>query len=259
MFEARLEKAIVFKKIIAAIKLLITDISFDITHVGISVQQMDSAHVALVEFVLHTDAFTDYRVDTNIVIAVSTIALDKALKMVPDNSYLHMSHKPGSKDELVLDFYCGYEARVKITMIDLEFERLGIPDTKYHLQVNGEKIAFHTLFANLNQSGDNAIFSIVDGSLIISAIGDGGEFTAKFRTDDEDDTFQITLHKPSPPLGFSLRYLNMMTNTYLSRRAVFDIAENAPARITYDITSPHYEEEVIGKVRFYLAPRIENE
>ena len=52
MFEAKLAEAIVLKKIIDAIKDLVTDVNIDATPNGISLQAMDSSHVALVSLTL---------------------------------------------------------------------------------------------------------------------------------------------------------------------------------------------------------------
>ena len=48
MFEATLREASTLKRIVEAIKDLVTDVNIDATPQGISLQAMDSSHVALV-------------------------------------------------------------------------------------------------------------------------------------------------------------------------------------------------------------------
>jgi proliferating cell nuclear antigen len=48
MFEAKILEGIVLKKIVEAIKDLVTDVNLDTTPTGLSLQAMDSSHVALV-------------------------------------------------------------------------------------------------------------------------------------------------------------------------------------------------------------------
>jgi proliferating cell nuclear antigen len=48
MFEARLEEGVQFKKIVDAIKELVKNVNLDMNSGGISLQAMDSSHVALV-------------------------------------------------------------------------------------------------------------------------------------------------------------------------------------------------------------------
>lgn len=47
MFEARLQQASLFKKILEAMKDLVTDTNFDCSSSGITLQAMDSSHVSL--------------------------------------------------------------------------------------------------------------------------------------------------------------------------------------------------------------------
>jgi proliferating cell nuclear antigen len=48
MFEAKLLDATVLKRIVESIKDLVTDVNLDVNQQGISLQAMDSSHVALV-------------------------------------------------------------------------------------------------------------------------------------------------------------------------------------------------------------------
>ena len=48
MFEAKLQDGTILKKIVDSIKELVTDVNLDVNSSGISLQAMDSSHVALV-------------------------------------------------------------------------------------------------------------------------------------------------------------------------------------------------------------------
>jgi proliferating cell nuclear antigen len=48
MFEAKLQDGTILKKIVDSIKELVTDVNLDVNSTGISLQAMDSSHVALV-------------------------------------------------------------------------------------------------------------------------------------------------------------------------------------------------------------------
>ena len=58
MFEATLEKGILLKKLIDAIKDLVADGNIEVTETGIALQAMDSSHVSLVSLQMHTDMFS---------------------------------------------------------------------------------------------------------------------------------------------------------------------------------------------------------
>ena len=63
MFEARLVQGSLLKKVLEAIKDLVTDANFDCSPTGFSLQAMDSSHVALVALMLKADGFEHYRCD----------------------------------------------------------------------------------------------------------------------------------------------------------------------------------------------------
>ena len=81
MFEAKLAEALVLKKIIDAIKDLVTDVNIDATPQGISLQAMDSSHVALVSLTLGMNGFESYRADRAMTLGVSDIPNSHVNKM----------------------------------------------------------------------------------------------------------------------------------------------------------------------------------
>lgn len=80
MFYAKLREGNLLKKLIESIKDLVTDINLDITGGGISLQAMDSSHVALVTLSLSYDGFEDYRCDKQMTIGINITQLSKILK-----------------------------------------------------------------------------------------------------------------------------------------------------------------------------------
>ncbi len=80
MLEARLQPASVLKKILDAVKELVDNANFDCNESGISLQSMDSSHVALVGLLLRANGFENYRCDHGLNLGVSLVSLNKILK-----------------------------------------------------------------------------------------------------------------------------------------------------------------------------------
>ena len=80
MFQAKLSEGILLKKLIESIKDLVTDINLEITATGISLQAMDSSHVALVTLNLSSEGFEEYRCDKQMTLGVSVQNLSKIMK-----------------------------------------------------------------------------------------------------------------------------------------------------------------------------------
>lgn len=73
MFEAVLEHSAILKKVLDAVKELLTEASFDCSDAGIQLQAMDNSHVSLVSFILRSDGFEKYRCDRNITMGINLV------------------------------------------------------------------------------------------------------------------------------------------------------------------------------------------
>ena len=65
MFESRLTQGSLMKKVVDAVKDLVTDANFDCSSAGFQLQAMDNSHVSLVSMQLRADGFDHYRCDRN--------------------------------------------------------------------------------------------------------------------------------------------------------------------------------------------------
>jgi len=115
MFYAKLKEGNLLKKIIESIKDLVTDINLDITGSGISLQAMDSSHVALVTLNLNYDGFEDYRCDKQMILGINITQLSKIMKCAgaddtiilraeDEPNYLNITFENQSNYNLFLNF-----------------------------------------------------------------------------------------------------------------------------------------------------------
>src|SRR5690349_16007045 len=80
MFVSKLKEGALLKKLIESIKELVTDINLDVSGAGISLQAMDSSHVALVTLNLSADGFEEYRCDKQSSLGINITQLSKIMK-----------------------------------------------------------------------------------------------------------------------------------------------------------------------------------
>ena len=81
MFEARLTQGSLLKKVLEAIKDLVTDANFDCSAQGFALQAMDSSHVSLVSLLLRADGFEHYRCDRGLSMGMNLGNFAKMLKV----------------------------------------------------------------------------------------------------------------------------------------------------------------------------------
>lgn len=88
MLEARLSHASILKKILDAVKDIVTDANFDCSDSGISLQAMDSSHVSLVALLLRASGFDHYRCDRSLNLGISIPSLAKIIKTAGNDDAL---------------------------------------------------------------------------------------------------------------------------------------------------------------------------
>ena len=71
MWQARITQGSLLKKLIEAVKDLVTEANFDCSATGIALQAMDSSHVSLVAMQLKADGFEHYRCDRNMTMGMN--------------------------------------------------------------------------------------------------------------------------------------------------------------------------------------------
>lgn len=98
MFYAKLKEGNLLKKTIDSIKDLVNDINLDISGSGISLQAMDSSHVALVTLSLNYDGFEDYRCDKSMTLGINITQFSKIFRCASndDTIILRADEEPNS-------------------------------------------------------------------------------------------------------------------------------------------------------------------
>jgi proliferating cell nuclear antigen len=137
MFEAKLAEALILKKIVEAIKDLVTDVNIDVTPSGISLQAMDSRHVALVSLTLGSAGFEEYRADRAITLGISVTNLAKVLKLASNEDKITLRAEEDATHLNIVFENRRQEKRTEfqLNLIRLDSEHLGIPETQYTSEV----------------------------------------------------------------------------------------------------------------------------
>ena len=91
MLHAVISKALIFKKIIEAIRELVTDVNLSASAEGMSLQAMDASHVALVCFFLRANQFAEFQCTENQVFGINIVNLAKILKCADNDDRITIS------------------------------------------------------------------------------------------------------------------------------------------------------------------------
>ncbi|KAL8569541.1 hypothetical protein ACOMHN_002087 [Nucella lapillus] len=258
MFEARLVQGSLWKKVLEAIKDLLSDAIYDCSSTGITLQAMDSSHVSLVSLSLRSDGFDTFRCDRNLSMGINLPSMSKILKCAGNDDIITV--KAGdSADNVTFVFESPNQEKVsdyEMKLIDLDTEHLGIPDTEYSTVVKLPSAEFQRICRDLSQIGDSVVISCTKEGIKFSASGDLGTGNIKLAqtasADKEEEAVVVEMNQ-AVCLTFALRYLNFFTKaTPLSPQVSLSMSPDVPLVVEYKIAD-------MGFLRFYLAPKIEDQ
>jgi len=144
----------------------------------------------------------------------------------------------------------------EMKLMNLDAEHLGIPETDYAAVIKMPSAEFQRVIRDLSQFGDSLMISVTKEGVKFSAAGDIGVGNIKIaqnsNVDKEEESVTIEMQEPVS-LAFACRYLNMFTKaSCLSNQVCLSMSPEVPLVVEYNIGE-------IGHVRYYLAPKIEDE
>jgi len=259
MFEARMTEGGMLKKITEAMKDLVTEANFDCSTTGISLQAMDSSHVSLVGLLLRADGFDHFRCDRNISLGINLGSMGKVLKCCNNDDIVTLKAEDNA-DAMTFMFENQSQDRIsdfELKLMDIDSEHLGIPDTEYKCQIKMPASEFQRICRDLAILGDTVTIAVSKDGVKFSVAGEMGSGNMTLRQNSSVDTKeeeQVSIQMEEPVnLNFALRYLNFFTKaTPLSSTVILNLSKDVPLVVEYRI-------EEAGHIRFYLAPKIEDE
>jgi proliferating cell nuclear antigen len=245
-------------QLLEATRELITEANFEVSTAGISLQAMDSSHVSLVSLTLRADGFSHFRCDRSFSMGMNLNNMNKMLKCAGNDDAITMRAEDGS-DVVTFLFENPSGDRVaefELKLMDITAENLGIPDTEYECTVRMPSSEFQRICRDLSTIGDTVEIAVTKDGVRFACAGDIGSANIMVRqhsvADRPDESTSIEMSEPVA-LTFALRYLNSFAKaTCLSPGVVIKLSRELPVVVEYRMVE-------MGHVRYYLAPKIDEE
>ncbi|KAJ3093383.1 proliferating cell nuclear antigen, partial [Physocladia obscura] len=245
MLECTIGQAATLKKILDAVKELVTDGNFDCSDAGLALQAMDNSHVALVALLLRASAFHPFRCDANLSLGINLVSLSKILKCASNDDQVSIK-ADSNVDSLSLTFESKNGARVSeydLKLMDIDSDHLGIPDTPYEATVKMSSVEFQRICRDLRILNESIIIDVTKDGVKFSSTGDLGNGSIFIKNgqssideaDEEEATTTITLASPVS-LTFSLKYLcDFAKATPLSSTVTLSLSNDVPLLVEYAV------------------------
>ena len=140
--------------------------------------------------------------------------------------------------------------------MEIDAETLAIPDTPYKATVKMPSAEFQRIIRDLQVLGDTCTIAVTKEGIRFSVSGSigTGNILIRQNVSSEKESEHVVVDMEEPvELNFALRYLNFFAKaTPLSDQVVISMNPDVPMVVEYPI-------EEVGYVKFYLAPKIEEE
>ncbi|KAK3713157.1 hypothetical protein QZH41_010053 [Actinostola sp. cb2023] len=176
MFEGKLTQGSLLKKIIEAIKDIVSSGNWECAPKGLSLQAMDSSHVCLVSLELDASAFDPYRCDRNNTLGLDTSIVSKIVKCAGNDDTITISCEDnGDTVTFLFESPNGEKTSTYTTkLMDIDIDNLGIPDQKYDATIKMPSHEFQRIIRDLSQMGDSVVIACMKEAVTFSVNGDSG-------------------------------------------------------------------------------------
>jgi proliferating cell nuclear antigen len=180
---------------------------------GISLQAMDSSHVALVSLNLSMEGFEHYRADSNMVLGVSIANLAKVMKLADNTDAITLSADQdathlrivfeNAKNERTTEF--------NLNLITIDSEHLAIPETEYQSVVTINSNEYSKICKELFSLSETVQVTTTPDHVTFSVEGEVGSGSVKLGQNEGNQQADQTVLEVQEPVSqqFALRYLNM--------------------------------------------------
>lgn len=255
MFRAQLQEGVILKKIVEAIKDIVSNVNIDAGPNGISMQAMDPSHVALVNLSLKAEGFQDYRADKTFPLGIKLANLHKILKCAGNDDIITLECED-EPSQLTLKFESQNQAAsFNLNLISLDSEQLQIPETTYSSRVVMSTADFSNICKQLHQLSESVTIKTTSKSIQFSVNGDIGSGTLERKDNPTDKISEQTIIDVDEEVTnmFSLSILNYFNKAAgLSDQVHLSLSDNTPLVVEYKIHE-------YGNLKFYLAPKLNEE
>lgn len=257
MFEAKLEEASGFKKIVEAFREMIGECNLDCSESGIALQSLDKSHIVLVSLLLGPEMFLEYRCDHSVTLGVNVASLSTVLRCGSNDDQLTIRSED-QPNELDLTFEDHKHDRISefnIRLMEIDQEYLSIPETEYSASITMPSGELQRILRDLKNLSESVVITANKDEVVFAAEGDVGKGAVHVRpfNDVENTQNSVSINIAEPvTLSFNLQYFTNITKaSSLSDTVTLQLAEGTPAMVEYKL--PY------GHVRYYFAPKIGND
>jgi len=247
VFSAKTSGSEEWKAVISAISTLVEEATFEATVEGISFRGMDPSHVALIDISWPNTAFEKYECDGDIKFGVRIDEFSKLIKRADKSNAIEIN----ISDDNMLLVTIGKNKKYKMRLIESSASDTPLPKIPYDTKLSLTSSSFDKVLGDVQVVSDYLILDATKLQAEFSGKGDSGEVNIVLEK-SKDELTELDVKADSSGT-YSLEYLNPIVKAVGSsvETITCEFSSSKPLRIEFKVAN-------IGRIHFYLAPRVES-
>ena len=246
-FSAKTNTSDEWKAVISSITTLVEEATFEATVEGITFRGMDPSHVALIDISWPNSAFEKYNCDSDIKFGVRVDEFSKVIKRAEKKESIEIS----ISDDNMLQILIGKNKKWSMRLIEGSASDTPLPKISYDSKIGLSSSTFDKILGDIDVVSDYLSIKTATNNAEFSGKGDSGEAVINFEKGMEG-LEEITINQECTGT-YSLEYLNPIVKAMgsTSNSIICEFSSGKPLRIEFKVSN-------IGRIHFYLAPRVES-
>ena len=251
MFKAKMADAKLLKDMMGAISILVDEATFDLTPEGIKLRAMDPSRVAMVDFEWPKAVFDEYSCDENMKMCINISEMLKLLRRTGKDESVELSldDKTG---KLKIAIKGTYSRTFNMPTLEAMDEEVPTPKVTFNVSAKTTTQGLREAIEDASLVSDHVRIEANDDKITMNASGDIMGANIEF-TKGDDVLLEMTA-KEASKATFSLSYLSEIVKASVPTSEIVMIEFSTDMPIKLD-----FQQEKDGKLKFFLAPRIEVE
>ena len=238
-----------WKTINSAISTLVDEATFEATSEGISFRGMDPSHVALIDIFWPNTAFDSYKCDSELKFGVRISEFSKLIKRTDKKDELEVSIS--DQDVLRIKTSGSYRREYKMRLIESSSGSTPLPKLSFNSKLVLSLPSFDKILSDIEVVSEYVEIESFPEKVEFVGKSDTGEAVVIMEPNSEG-LEEIDVKEESKAT-YSLDYLLKIVKSVSSVgvAAAIEYSTKMPIRLEFRIAS-------IGRIHFYLAPRVQD-
>ena len=249
VFVARSKSPDEWKAVASAISTLVDEATFEAAAEGISFRGMDPSHIALIDIHWPNHAFEKYECDSLVKFGIRIDEFSKLIKRADKKDAIEISLSDDSM--LHVKMSNGYKREYKTRLIESSASSTPLPKLNFNSKAVLTAMAFDEVLSDVQVVSEYISIESKPGKINFSGRGDSGE--AEIALEAGNEGLEDLAVKEESKATYSLDYLSKITKAVVSMggSVTAEYSNKMPLRLEFKIAN-------VGRIHFYLAPRVQD-